>query len=91
MGLLVFGSVAKVPRAEWDRRRVHDAMIPLDEVPQLPHDANAVDALATLSASDAHSGLVTENGHLAGLLSITDLARALDVGRRRSAERKLAG
>jgi hypothetical protein len=26
-------------------------------------------------------GLVVDNGHLAGFLSITDLARALEVGR----------
>jgi len=90
VGLLAFASVARVPRAEWDMRRVRDAMIPLDEVPRLAEDTKAVDALATLSASDAHRGLVLENGSLAGLLSITDLARALDVGRRRPAAKKIA-
>jgi hypothetical protein len=37
--------------------------------------------LAELSASDVNRGLVVENGHLAGLLSITELGRALGVGR----------
>ena len=57
-------------------------MIPLDEVPVLSQDQKAVDALAELSATTANRGLVVDNGYLAGLLSITDLARALEVGRR---------
>jgi Zn-dependent protease len=82
VGLLAFSSVAGVPRSEWDTRRVRDTMIPLDEVPLLTEDEPAVDALADLSSSTANRGLVVEDGRLAGLLSITDLARALEVGRR---------
>jgi Zn-dependent protease/CBS domain-containing protein len=82
VGLLAFASVAAVPRSDWDSRRVRDTMIPLDEVPLLTKDEKAVDALEELSAPTANRGLVVENGHLAGLLSITDLARALEVGRR---------
>jgi Zn-dependent protease/CBS domain-containing protein len=82
VGLLAFASVAAVPRSEWESQRVRDTMIPLDEVPLLTEDEKAVDALAELSAPRANRGLVVDNGHLAGLLSITDLARALEVGRR---------
>jgi Zn-dependent protease/predicted transcriptional regulator len=82
VGLLAFASVAAVPRSEWDTRRVRDTMISLDQVPLLIEDESAVDALADLSAPRANRGLVVENGALAGLLSITDLARALEVGRR---------
>jgi len=74
--------MAAVPRYEWDTRRVWETMIPLDEVPLLTEDEKAVDALAQLSAPRANRGLVVDNGHLAGLLSITELARALEVGRR---------
>ena len=81
IGLLAFSSVAALPRSEWDSRRVRDAMIPLDEVPLLTEDATAVDALAALSPPTSNRGLVVENGHLAGLLSITDLTRALEVRR----------
>jgi Zn-dependent protease len=86
VGLLAFASVAAVPRSEWDTRRVRDTMIPLDEIPLLTEDEKAVDALAELSAPTANRGLVVDNGHLAGLLSITDLARALEVGRRPAQE-----
>jgi Zn-dependent protease/CBS domain-containing protein len=83
IGLLAFRSVAAVPRSEWDSRRVRDAMIPLDRVELLTEDETAVEALAALSSSTSNRGLVVENGHLAGLLSITDLTRALDVRRPR--------
>ena len=81
IGLLAFRSVAAVPRSEWDSRRVRDAMIPLDRVQLLTEDETAVEALTALSSSTSSRGLVLENGHLAGLLSITDLTRALEVRR----------
>ena len=82
VGLIAFRSVSAVPRQEWDTRRVRESMIPLDEVPQLTEDERAVDALADLSSPTSNRGLVVEGDRLAGLLSITDLARALQVGRR---------
>jgi Zn-dependent protease/CBS domain-containing protein len=81
VGLLAFASVAAVPRSDWDTRRVRDTMFPLDDVPLLTEDELAVDALQELSAPTGNRGLVVEDGHLAGLLSITDIARALEVGR----------
>jgi Zn-dependent protease/CBS domain-containing protein len=81
IGLLAFRSVAAVPRDEWNERRVRDTMIPREAVPLLDEDASAIDALAKFSTSDVNRGLVVDNGHLAGFLSITDLARALEVGR----------
>jgi Zn-dependent protease/predicted transcriptional regulator len=81
VGLLAFASVAAVPRSEWDARRVRDTMIPLDEVPQLTEGELVVDALQELAAPTGNRGLVVDDGHLAGLLSITDIARALEVGR----------
>ncbi|HEX2292822.1 MAG TPA: site-2 protease family protein [Gaiellaceae bacterium] len=79
VGLLAFRGVTQVPRWDWDRRTVGDCMIPLDRVPQLEEDEPAVDALAELSEEGVHRGLVLDDGRLAGLLSITDLARALEV------------
>jgi Zn-dependent protease/predicted transcriptional regulator len=81
IGLLAFRSVAAVPREEWDTRLVRDAMISREDVPLLSEEEPAIDALADLSARDVHRGLVLEDGRLAGFISITDLARALEVGR----------
>jgi predicted transcriptional regulator len=77
VGLLPFRRVAAVPRGDWDERRVRDCLLPLDEVPQLERDEPAVDALAELAQSGIDRGLVLDHGRLVGLLSGTDLARAL--------------
>jgi Zn-dependent protease/CBS domain-containing protein len=80
LGLLAFRRVAEVPRLEWESRTVRDCMIPREKVPILEEDDAAVDALAELGASDVSRGLVLDDDRLAGLVSITDLARALEVG-----------
>ena len=81
IGLLAFRSVAAVPRHQWDMRRVRDVMVGRDDVPLLADDGSAIDALADLSESAVSRGLVVDNGRLTGLLSITDLLRALEVRR----------
>ena len=81
VGLLPFRSVAQVPRTEWDGRSVRDAMLPLEYVPELTEEDDLVDALAKLGSSGVGRGLVVEDGRLAGLLSLTDLSRALEIGR----------
>jgi Zn-dependent protease/predicted transcriptional regulator len=78
VGLLPFRCVAAVPRTEWDERRVSDCMLGLDRVPLLDPDEEAADALAELSEADASRALVVSGGRLVGLLSISDLARALE-------------
>ena len=79
VGLLPFSCVAEVPRSEWERRTVRDCMLPLERVPKLSEDEELADAVAELSENPVHRGLVLSNGHLAGLLSLTDAARALEV------------
>jgi Zn-dependent protease/CBS domain-containing protein len=81
IGLLAFRSVAGVPRDQWDTRRVRDVMVGRDDVPLLADDEPAIDALAELSESKVSRGLVVDQGRLIGLLSITDLLRALEVRR----------
>ncbi len=79
VGLLPFRRVAAVPRAEWDRHTVRDHMLPLDLVPTLSPDDELIGALEALS-DGVGRGLVLEGGRLVGLVSITDVARALEVG-----------
>jgi Zn-dependent protease/CBS domain-containing protein len=88
VGLLPFRRMAEVPRSEWADKRVRDCMLSLDNVPQVRADDPAAEALAELS-NGVGRGLVLEDGNrLAGLLSITDVVRALEVGslRRRQLE-----
>ena len=85
VGLLPFRCVANVPRSEWDSRRVRNCLIPLSKVPVLREDEDAVDALAELSQSAGGHGLIVSNGGLAGIVSTSDLARALEARRRAKA------
>jgi Zn-dependent protease len=87
IGLLPFRCVAEVPRREWDERRVGDCMLPRDSVPVLAEDDELIDALAELGEGNVHRGLVLDGDRLAGLLSVTDLARALEVGMARGRRR----
>jgi CBS domain-containing protein len=80
VGLLAFRCVAEVPRSEWEHRLVGECMIPRERVPVFDEDDAAVDALAQLNESELNRGIVVEDGQLTGFVSITDLARALEVG-----------
>ncbi len=79
VGLLPFRSVAEIPRDEWDARTVRDCMLRLDQVPLLAPGDQLVDALDQLGESDIQRALVLDDGRLVGLLSITDIARALQL------------
>jgi CBS domain-containing protein len=80
VGLLPFRCVAQVPRREWDDRRLRECMLPLDEVPRLREDERLVDALVELSDGVGRGLVVDDDGRLVGLLSATDVARALELG-----------
>ncbi len=79
VGLLPFRCVAEVPRREWDTRLVRDCMIPRDRVPVVGETDDLIDAAAELASSDVNRALVLDGDRLVGLLSVTDVARALQV------------
>lgn len=79
IGLVPFRRVAEVPRAEWDVHRVRECMVGLDEVPVFEPGEDALEAFARLTRTSLGRGLVLDDGRLVGLLSVTDLARALEL------------
>jgi Zn-dependent protease/CBS domain-containing protein len=81
LGLLPFRRVAEVPRSEWETRKVSDCMVPADQVPVVSEDDELIDAVAELSEGDIHRALVVDGDRFVGLLSATDVARALEVRR----------
>jgi len=85
VGLLPFSSVAEIPRRDWDARSVRDCMIPRDKVPIVSPDEELMHAAEELAENDLHRALVLDGERLVGLLSITDVARALEMRRRRLA------
>jgi Zn-dependent protease/predicted transcriptional regulator len=80
VGLVPFRCVAEVPRREWDNRSIEDCMLGKDEVPVLHEDDELVDALEQLGQSPVGRALVLDGDRLVGLLSMTDLVRALEAG-----------
>jgi Zn-dependent protease/CBS domain-containing protein len=89
LGLLPFRCVAEVPRSEWETRTVHDCMLPAGDVPVVSQDDELIDAAAELAESDVHRALVVDGDRFVGLLSETDVARALEI--RRAGGRLLRG
>jgi Zn-dependent protease len=83
IGLLPFRRVAEVPRSEWERRTARDAMIPLEDVPAVAEGDELVDAAGELGENEINRALVLDGDRLVGLLSVTDVARALEVRRLR--------
>jgi len=80
VGLLPFRCVAEIPRGEWDERTVRDCMLRLDQVPVVAPGDRVIDVLEQLGQNGVNRALVLDDGRLIGLLSITDLARALEIG-----------
>jgi Zn-dependent protease len=81
LGLLPFRRVAEVPRNEWEQRTVRDCMVPADKVPVVSTDDELIDAAAELAESDLSRALVVDGDRFVGLLSATDVAKALEVRR----------
>jgi Zn-dependent protease len=81
LGLITFRAVAAIPVAEWPRVLVRDAMTPAADALVFDADAPLFDAAVALSQGRAGRGLVSEHGRLAGLLSITDVSRLLELRR----------
>jgi Zn-dependent protease len=83
VGLLPFRRVAGVPRSEWDTRTVRESMIPRDEVLVVSEDDDLLEAAAELADHPVRRALVLDGDRLVGLLSVTDVARALETKRGR--------
>lgn len=76
VGLLPFRLIADVPRAEWSARTVGEWMLPLAVVPVLSGAESLEHALRSLSGG-LDRGLVMDDGDVAGVISLADLARAV--------------
>ena len=86
VGLLPMGSVADVPREEWDAQSVGDVMVALADVPVVSEQTSASDALAAIGPSEARAAFVVEGGYIVGLISAADLVRALQANGSTKAE-----
>jgi CBS domain-containing protein len=81
VGEITFRAVAAVPAAAWPQRLVSDVMLPLREVYIVAEDAPLFPAVVELMTRPPNRALVADDGRLAGLLSITDVSRLLELRR----------
>ena len=78
VGLVQLERLAALPPEAWAGARIREHMLPRDEIPVVEADADLVDAAAELGESDVRRGLVVDgDGRDVGLLSMTDVVRAL--------------
>ena len=80
VGIIPFRRVAQVAREEWDRRTVGEHMVPLADICTARPDEPLSEVAAPLQESEVGRALVIdEHGRLVGVLSTTDIARALEL------------
>jgi len=81
LGFLSLGTLAGAPRPEWQSHRVREFMLPLGEVPTLGPEEEAANAVELLQGTPLRRALVVEDGQLAGVLTLADLADAVELRR----------
>jgi MFS family permease len=79
VGLLSVREVLSLPRPEWAGLRVSDRMLPRERCLILDSETDLADAMRDLSGTDVRRALVSVEGHIEGLLSMTDAARTFEV------------
>lgn len=78
VGLLTFACVAERPRSRWDDETVGACMLPRAQLTVLAPDDDAGEALDALAAPPRRALVIDRAGRLVGLLSITDVLRAVE-------------
>ena len=81
VGAIAFRAVAAVPTSQRERRGVRDAMVPLSDLPVFEPDEPLFGAAVELMQDPSGRGVVVEGGRLAGLLTVSDLSRLLELRR----------
>jgi PDZ domain-containing secreted protein/Zn-dependent protease/predicted transcriptional regulator len=90
IGVVPLRVAATVPFQDRYRLRVRDVMTPADQVPRVQADQQVVDALAAFK-DEATRAIVVQDERPVGILSGSDVARALQVQRLRPSHREPAG
>jgi PDZ domain-containing secreted protein/Zn-dependent protease/predicted transcriptional regulator len=78
VGMATLSRVRSLSEETRARATVRDIMVPAGDVAALSRDTDAVDALEELR-SEPRRAVVLEDGRLVGIMSITDVARTLEL------------
>lgn len=80
VGLFPLRAFVDNPPSEWGMRTVRQCTIAAEHVPTFAGSTPAIEAADALMSVPVGRGLVFEGGELVGILSLTDVARALAMG-----------
>jgi Zn-dependent protease/predicted transcriptional regulator len=78
VGLVTVHRINQVPAGDRGTTTLRDAASPLSEVPRATPDEPVADLLPRLNAGSDSRVLVFADGHLAGIVSPTDISRAVE-------------
>jgi Zn-dependent protease/CBS domain-containing protein len=73
VGLITTRQVKEIPREDWDRETIREAISPLTAENTFSPRTDAIKALAQMNQSGISRMLVVENGRLVGLVTLKDL------------------
>ena len=77
LGVITLRDIRSVPKPEWDKRSVGEALQPLGEHLTIEPEASVADAMMQMAQEDIGQLLVCRNSHLLGLITKTDVLRIL--------------
>jgi Zn-dependent protease/CBS domain-containing protein len=77
-GLVTVGRITHVPAGQRDRTTLADIACPLSDVATAAPDDSVADILPRLTECADERALVLTNGHLAGIITPSDITRMLD-------------
>lgn len=75
LGCVTTRDVAKLPREQWDASTVQQVAEACSAENTIRPDADAMDALQKMSRNGTSRLIVTDNGHIQGILSLKDVMR----------------
>jgi predicted transcriptional regulator len=76
-GMITVHDVTQVPEERWDEYRVEDIMKPVEDLYTMEPDDNSADALMKMAKRDVGRLPVMEKGELIGIITRSDIARAI--------------
>lgn len=80
IGMIPLARISDVPHEQWEARHVADLMTPLERVAVVAPDDPLLASAERMAATDLQRALVLEDDILIGVLSPSDVNRALRVG-----------
>ena len=83
LGLITLQDLSKTPRDRWPNTPVEEAMRPLEELPTIGPEAEAIEALEMMEERNSPMVMVLEEERLAGLISQQGALKSLEISNRR--------